>query len=93
MLFSTCWMRSLRVDLVLLQCFYEGCSMKPSLMRVRKTGALTIIFLAIFGLPVAMAGEVRKEFLSEFVLGKYLLVGKNVDSTSAYFGHVDIYIF
>ncbi len=65
--------------------------MKFSLMSVRKTGALTIMFLAIFGLPVAMAAEVRKDFLSEFVLGKYLLVGKSVDSPSTYFDHVEIY--
>lgn len=65
--------------------------MKFSFMSVGTMRAITIMFLALFGLPVAMAAEVRKEFLSEFVLGKYLLVGKNVDSTNTYYGHVEIY--
>lgn len=53
--------------------------------------AIVIIWLTIFVLPAAMAGEPRKAFLSEFVVGKYLLVGKGVDSTSTYFGYVDVY--
>ncbi len=52
---------------------------------------IAMVLLTLFVLPAALAGEPRKEFLSGFVLGKYLLVGKGVDSTNTYFGHVDIY--
>jgi len=62
-----------------------------SSMSVRNMRSITTIFLVLFTLPLVMAGEPRKEFLSDFVLGKYLLVGKSADSTSTYFGHVEIY--
>ena len=39
----------------------------------------------------ALSDESRKGFLADFVLGKYLLIGKKVDSPETYYGHVEIY--
>ena len=65
--------------------------MSISHMNASVMNTIVIVILTLFALPVAMAGEPRKEFLSDFILGKYLLVGKSANSTNTYFGHVEIY--
>jgi len=68
--------------------------MNVSHMKVNLINTIAIMLLTLLillAMPTAMAGEPRKEFLSDFVLGQYLLVGKGADSTDTYFGHVEIY--
>lgn len=49
----------------------------------------TIILLIFFS--VAVANETESDFLADFIIGEYLLIGKKIDSDQTYFGRLKIY--
>ena len=57
-------------------------------MKMRYIPLLLVISILLSSVQAADSG---KEFLADFVIGKYLLVGKKVDSFATYFGHVELF--
>ena len=49
-----------------------------------------IIIVILILLPMVSIAEAEEDFLSSFVQGKYLLVGKSLDSDQTYHGKVEI---